>query len=76
MKTRCNLSDTAHNGDMLDYHGRCLGSCRECDEHLMNTGRYTVYCPFCNTCPECGCPNVDGFEHYQGCPVITFEEED
>lgn len=53
--------------DGRDYHGRCLGECRECGEHLMGTGRYTVYCPSCSVCPECGCPRVDGFEHYAGC---------
>ena len=55
------------NGDMRDYHGRCLGECHECGEHLSSTGRYTVYCPSCDVCPECGCPNADGFAHYQGC---------
>jgi len=50
-----------------DYHGRCLGSCFECGEHLLSTGRYTTYCPDCDTCPDCGCPNVDGFSHYEGC---------
>jgi hypothetical protein len=50
-----------------DYHGRCLGECRECGEHLLSTGRYTVYCPSCDTCPTCGCPNADGFSHYLGC---------
>jgi hypothetical protein len=50
-----------------DYHGRCLGACRECDEHLLSTGRYTTYCPSCDTCPTCGCPRVDGFTHYADC---------
>lgn len=53
--------------DGRDSCGRCLGTCRECGEHLESTGRYTVYCPSCNTCPECGCPEADGFAHYAGC---------
>jgi hypothetical protein len=71
MKTRCEL--TEHTGDQVDSHGRCLGECRECGEHLESTGRYTVYCPGCDTCPDCGCPRVDGFEHYEGCPVTRIE---
>jgi hypothetical protein len=53
--------------DGKDYHGRCLGPCRECDEHLLCTGRYTVYCSVCDVCAFCNCPNVDGFSHYAGC---------
>ena len=53
--------------DGTDYHGRCLGYCSECDEHLMSTGRYTTYCPSCDCCAECECPSADGFEHYTGC---------
>jgi hypothetical protein len=64
-QTKC--TEHAHTADMLDYHGRCLGVCRECDSHLESTGRYTTYCPSCDTCPECHCPNVDGFAHYAGC---------
>ncbi len=58
---------------------RCLGECGECGEHLLATGRYTVYCPSCNTCPECGCPEADGFSHYAGCPTaaaLDAEEEE
>ncbi len=55
-----------------DARGRCLGACRECGEHLQATGRYTVYCPSCNCCDECGCPQVDGFTHYAGCDA--YEE--
>ena len=71
------------NLDKCDYHGRPLGQCRECGEDLMSTGRYTVYCPSCDVCPDCGCPNADGFAHYAGCPAIeqtedkdAFEEEE
>jgi len=54
-----------------DYHGRCLGACIQCGAHLECTGRYTVYCPSCDVCPSCGCPNADGFQHHLGC-----QEED
>lgn len=50
-----------------DYHGRCLGACKECGEHLLSTGRYTTYCPSCDCCSTCGCPNADGFAHYADC---------
>lgn len=62
--------------DGTDCRGRCLGRCRECGEHLLNTGRYTVYCPSCDGCPECGCPAADGFSHYAGCIAVddTLEE--
>jgi hypothetical protein len=50
-----------------DYHERCLGVCQECGDHLLSTGRYTVYCPACDVCGECGCANADGFAHYAGC---------
>ena len=53
--------------DGRSYHGTCLGTCSECDEHLLSTGRYTAYCPSCMTCPTCGCPAADGFAHYAGC---------
>lgn len=53
-----------------DYRGRCLGPCPECGDHLQSTGRYTVYCPSCNTCPECSCPEADGFSHYAGCSLV------
>jgi hypothetical protein len=62
--------------DGTDYHGRCLGECGECGEHLLSTGRYTAYCPGCDTCSECGCPACDGFEHYaecsRACPVASY----
>lgn len=61
----CNQCKDDANG--RDYHGRCLGHCKECGEHLAQTGRYTTYCPSCDTCPDCGCPRVDGFAHYAGC---------
>lgn len=50
-------------------NGRCAGECRECGDHLLLTGRYTPYCPGCDTCPDCGCPYADGFQHYAGCSV-------
>lgn len=59
--------------DGTDYHGRCLGACRECGAHLLSTGRYTPYCPDCDTCPDCGCPNADGFAHYAGCSLLESE---
>lgn len=61
-------------GDGQDYHGRCLGKCFECGEHLLSTGRYTVYCPSCDCCPECACPRADGFAHYAGCTEAREEE--
>ncbi len=71
MRTQCNLAKFAHTSDQVDTHGRCLGSCSECDEHLESTGRDTVYCPSCDVCPMCLCPQVDNFDHYAGCAVIT-----
>jgi hypothetical protein len=60
--------------DGQDSRGRCLGACRECDTHLMSTGRYTVYCPSCDTCAECGCPQVDGFAHYADCTAARDDD--
>lgn len=57
-----------------DAHYRCLGECRECGEHLLSTGRYTTYCPACDTCASCGCPDTDGFSHYEGCPESENED--
>ncbi len=71
---RCKVSDKECPGDGTDYHGRCLGTCRECGEHLLSTGRYTVYCPCCSCCPECGCPNADGFAHYSGCTEVALNQ--
>lgn len=56
--------------DGHDYYGRCLGECYECGEHLLSTGRYTAYCPCCSCCATCGCPDADGFAHYQGCQEV------
>ena len=73
---RCTHPDTdtcPSNG--TDYHGRCLGACRECGEHRLSTGRYTPYCPSCEACPSCGCPDADGFQHYAGCEDAPREEE-
>lgn len=58
--------------DGFDYYGQCLGACRECGDHLHSTGRYTPYCPSCDTCPDCGCPQADGFEHYDSCDSWTY----
>lgn len=55
-----------------DSRGRCLGACRECGEHLECTGRYTTYCPSCDVCPDCGCPDADGFSHNAGCPAVPL----
>lgn len=44
-------------------------SCFECKAAMEQTGRNTWYCPDCDTCPDCGCPNADGFAHYAGCPT-------
>lgn len=60
--------------DGTDYYGRCLGACWECGEHLLCTGRYTVYCPACDRCPECGCPAADGFRHYADCPLPRCDD--
>jgi hypothetical protein len=60
--------------DGTDSRGCCLGGCSECDEHLLSTGRYTTYCPSCDTCPSCGCPNTDGFQHYEGCQESMSNE--
>ena len=62
------------DADKRDSHGRCLGRCRECGTHLEATGRYTVFCPSCDVCAECGCPQVDGFAHYAGCKAAVCEE--
>lgn len=56
------------------YSGTCLGYCHECSEHLHSTGRYTTYCPSCDVCPECFCPNADGFAHYRGCSIAAANE--
>jgi hypothetical protein len=60
-----------HKGDCpedgKDSHGRCVGHCFECKEHLLLTGRQTTYCPSCHCCSTCGCPQVDGFDHYVDC---------
>ena len=66
--SKCVMSKEAHEEMQTDSHGRCLGLCEECNEHIMITGRYTRYCPSCDCCIDCGCPNVDGFAHYQDCP--------
>lgn len=52
--------------DGKDVRG-CAGKCGECDEHLQLTGRNTSFCPSCNVCSVCDCPQVDGFSHYAGC---------
>jgi hypothetical protein len=42
--------------------------CRECGEHMIEqTGRGTLYCIDCDTCPTCGCADADGFRHFVGC---------
>ena len=47
--------------------------CSNCGEHtIKQTGRATLYCDDCNTCPTCGCPDVDGFMHYAGCADRDF----
>lgn len=56
--------------------GQCLGKCFECDAHLLCTGSYTVYCPDCQCCSECECPQVDGFSHYVECQLTMTEEEE
>ena len=50
-----------------------IPTCRECKMTCEQSGRLTWYCPSCDVCPECHCPNVDGFAHYDGCKV---EEEE
>jgi hypothetical protein len=61
--------------DGTDSFGRCLGQCRECDSHLLRSGRETTYCPTCDVCPECGEPQADGNYHAPGCPVLAETEE-
>lgn len=51
-----------------------MAECFECGEQMEQTGRLTWYCPNCDTCPECGCPNADGFAHYAGCEAADEEE--
>lgn len=48
--------------------------CPECGANTETTGRDTRYCPDCDTCPTCGCPQVDGFSHYAGCAEAEAEE--
>lgn len=50
-------------------------TCLECDEPCVQSGRLTWYCPDCETCTECGCPAVDGFEHNLGCSIPAEWEE-
>jgi hypothetical protein len=52
-----------------------IPKCFECGEDGQQTGRYTWYCPSCNVCPECGCPDADGFQHYAGCYVGAETQE-
>ena len=61
------------DADKRDSRGRCLGWCRECGAHLQQTGRYTTFCPSCDVCAECGCPNADGFAHWAGCKAAAYE---
>ena len=49
-------------------------TCFECGCEAEQSGRMTWYCPDCDTCPDCGCPRVDGFEHYQGCSAIPDDD--
>jgi len=60
--------------DGRDQRGRCVGECEECGDHGLVTGRYTSYCPSCQTCESCGCPEADGFSHYQGCQLAAAAE--
>jgi hypothetical protein len=57
------------------YRGRCAGTCAECGEHILTTGRNTRYCPSCDCCETCGCPCVDGFSHNAGCPEGAEEND-
>ncbi len=50
-------------------------TCFECDAELEQTGRNTWYCPDCNVCAECGCPDADGFMHYANCNEIGEHDE-
>jgi hypothetical protein len=49
--------------------------CKECDSFIEYTGRNTPYCPSCDVCPSCGCPQADGFSHNIGCPETSEETE-
>ncbi len=48
---------------------RRKATCFECGEDMEETGRNTLYCPSCDVCPECRCPNADGFQHHAGCDM-------
>jgi len=71
----CQLKRDEHTADQTDSRGRCLGVCAECGEHLESTGRYTTFCPSCDTCPTCRCPNADGFAHYAGCADAPDDDD-
>lgn len=51
-------------------------TCFECGDKMEQTGRLTWYCPSCDVCSECGCPNADGLIHYIGCPIAEAEDKE
>lgn len=72
----CECKDHENRSNMVDQFGRCYGHCKECGAHLVSSGRYTVYCPDCDVCLDCGCPQVDGNMHYSGCAELELPEEE
>lgn len=55
---------------------RRVPECRECGTKCEQTGRNTWFCPECDVCPECECPNADGFTHYAGCESAEKDAAD
>lgn len=53
---------------------RRQATCFECGEEMEETGRNTLYCPSCDVCSDCGCPDADGFQHYAGCETARAIE--
>jgi hypothetical protein len=43
-------------------------TCQGCSSPLEQTRSGKPYCPLCNACPDCGCPDVEGDQHFDGCP--------
>lgn len=72
----CECDKNENRSNMVDQRGRCYGHCKECDEHIVSSERYTVYCPSCHVCLECGCPQVNGFGHYPGCVELNKPDAD
>jgi len=59
-----------------DSRGVCIGDCSACGSHLQLTGRNTLFCPSCDVCSTCGCPDADGFAHYGECPEGDIPDDE